>query len=44
VLLEADALFEAHAPGFELAPLGHAREQDAGGLEEVGSDHGIAAF
>ncbi len=31
-------------PGFELAPVRRAREQHAGGLEEVGPEHSIAAF
>ncbi len=43
-LLEADAFDQPVTPGRELAPLLHPGEQHAGGLKEVGSYHGIAAF
>ena len=43
-LLEANAFPQPVTPGLELAPLRHAREQHAGGLEEIGPEHSIAAF
>ena len=43
-LLEADAFPQPVTPGLERAPSRHPGEQHAGGLEQVGSDHGIAAL
>jgi len=43
-LQEADPFDQPEPPGLEPAPVGHAGEQHACGLEEVGSHHGIAAF
>ena len=43
-LLEANAFPQPVTPGFELAPVLHPGEQHAGGLEQVGPEHSIAAL